>query len=425
MLALLPLPLLGPWLLSIPDVLRAEVARTGVSIGGHPAAWLALDPSGRMFGIAGAGLLLAGIAGALVISAADVGRTTTRAAVAALLVAFLLPLSAWWLDAGAAAIRTGPFLVAASAALVGLAALGLRHAPAVLSRFAFGWRQLGVGLASTGVVLMLAAGLVDHAVTGAPGLSRQDAVPAYLATLGPTPPDRVLVIGASAAGVVWEVVPAAGPDVSAFGVRHDPAVHHAIAEAVGDLLAGSDPRATARLGRLGVGLIMVPDGFTDPTLAALLRVQTALDPLPTLTGSVSRVNGAIPGAGIVSETSSVDRVPDPTVPPRAVVAVLQRDGSERLVGDSGSGGDLLAVVPFGAGWRVLVDGSAVPMISDAGLVRALGVPAGAEIEVVATPSATRTALLRGQAFWALLILSLGARPPAFAIRNARRTVSAA
>ena len=419
-LATLPLPLLGPWLLTLPDVLRGELATVGASIAGHPATWIALDPSRRLLGAAGAALVLAGIIGALVVSVADVSTTTFRASLALVVVALGLPVAAWWLDAVGTSVRVGPFLLIAAAAHVGLAGLGSAHVLAVLSAHPFGWRQVGVASASAATVVLVAAGLLHLAVVGTPGLSREEAVPAYLATLSPYPPDRVLVLGSTRDGVVWEVVPATGPDLAAFGVRHDPVLHGLLAEAVEDLLAGRDPRAAARLGRLGVGVVLVPDGFTDAELTALLRSQSALDPLPTIVGNVSRISGAIPGAAIVRDTVSAGRAPDLSVPPREVVAAIERLTSDRFLGTAGPGGDLVVAVPFGVGWRVLVDGAAVPILTDDGLLRVFDVPPGSEVEIVASPSATRPGLLQAQALWALIVISLGARPPAFARRNAGR-----
>lgn len=423
-IAVLPLPLLGPWLLSLPDVLVRELVGTSSVLGGHPAAWLALAPTGGLRAVVGAALVLAGLAGALVVAAARVGATAYRGTVAMVALALALPLAAWWLDAAGASVRSGVLLVVATATLVGLAALGLRHAPDVLAEHPFGWRQIGIAALSAGTVALTALGLAGLAIGGTPGLTREEAVPAYLASLSPHPPDRILVVGATDDGVVWEVVPASGPDLAAFGVRHDPEVYGAIAQAVGDLLAGSDPRAAARLGRLGIGIVLVPEAHQDARLDVLLRVQSALDPLPSLVGSVSRVSGGIPGVAIVADTTVVGRVPDPSVPPRTVVTTIERIGADRFVGDAGPGGELLAAVPFGAGWRVLADGAALPMQSDDGLIRVLGVPAGAEVALVATVAPERGLLLRGQALWALLVVSLGARPPAFARRNARRRAEA-
>jgi len=423
-LATLPLPLLGPWLLGILGVIAEEVAGVGVVSGGHPAAWIALDPTARLAGAAGAALVLAGVTGALVASVTDISRTAFRAVVAAMLIGLGLPLVAWWFDAAASPMRHGPLLVIAAAALVASAGLGLVHIPAVLQRHPFGWRQVGTGLVSTTLVTMTVIGLVQHAVVGTPGLSREDAVPAFVSTLGPLPPDRVLILGATSDGVVWEIVPATGPDLAAFGVRHEPAVYAALTEAVEDLLSGSDPRASARLGRLGVGVVLVPEGFEHPALERLIRSQFALYPLPTLVGSLSRVSGAIPGAAFVARTASTERVPDPTVAPRVVVSRIERVSADRYAGDSGAGGDLLVAVPFGAGWRVLVDGTVRPTVDDGGLLRVIGVAAEAIVEVFAPPGVSRRAGLRVQFFGALLVLSLAARPPAFALRNARRRAEA-
>jgi hypothetical protein len=420
MLVLLPLPLLGPWLLALPDVLRLTFTTRVAGIGGHPAVCLALDPAHRVLGRVGLVLVIAGLVGAVVVSVATVSVTTFRATIGMLVLAVALPLAGWWLDAAGTSVRPGPSLVIAAAALVGLAALGLQHAPDVLSGQAFGWRQIGVGTVSAAVVLVALAGLLRIAVTGTPELARSEAVPAYLATLSPHPPDRILVLGVEAGAVVWEVVPATGPDLASFGVRHARVIDAAIADAVDDLLSGRDPRAADRLGRLGIGVVLVPGTPGDDALEAQLRIQSALDPLPSLSGSVARVSGGVPGAAIVSGTTPAGRVPDPTVAPRSIVAGIERVAADRFAGHSGAGGDLLVAVPFGSGWRVLVDGEAAPSLSDDGLLRVRAVPPGADVEIVAGASTRRSTLLRAQAFWALLVVSLGARPPALALRNARR-----
>ncbi len=423
-LALLPLPLLGPWLFALPDVLRQQASAIGPAFGGHPLIWVALDPTQRLGGLAGVVLVLAAVAGALIVSVAGVSTTTFRAALALVTIALLVPVGAWLVDGLGGDVRTGPLLVVAAASMVALAALGWRHAPGVLPQFAFGWRQVGVAATAGLVIVATTVGIVHHALLGTPGLSRTDAIPAFVATLSPLPPDRVLVLGAVDGGIVWDVVPATGPDLAAFGVRHEPVVYALITEAVEDLLAGTDPRAADRLGRLGIGVVIVPETFEDPRLDALLRAQASLDPLPTLVGSVSRVNGAVPSAGIVTHGTSAARVPEPTTPPRDVLQGFARTSPERFEGVSTASGDLIVAVPFGAGWQVRVAGTLRPTRSDDGLLRVRQVAAGNSVEVTAMPSATRRAALQVQALGALLVVSLGARPPKFAIRNARRRAEA-
>jgi len=423
-LAVLPLPLLGPWLLTLPDVLRHQLSAFGPTLGGHPLLWVALDPSRRLAGAAGAALAVAAVAGAVVVTVSNVSTTTFRAVLALVGLGFFMPLGAWVLDGLGTGVRTGPLLIMAAGAMVALAALGWRHAPEVLPGYAFGWRQVGVAGAAGLVVVATAVGVLHHALLGTPGLDRADAVPAFVATLSPLPPDRVLVLGVTDAGVVWDVVPATGPDLASFGVRHDPTTFALIASAVEDLLSGADPRAADRLGRLGIGAVIVPGGFDDASLDALLRIQAALDPIPTLSGSVSRVSGAIPSAAIVTQGVSTGRVPDPTAPPRQVLQGIARTSSERFFDVAEASGDLVVAVPFGGGWRVRVGGAQRPTLSDDGLLRVLDVSAGSTVEIVAAPSVARRTALQFQAVGALMVISLGARPPAFAIRNARRRAEA-
>jgi len=414
-LGVLPLPLLGPWLRTLPDELLDVLAGPSAALGGHPLTWLALDPSRRVGGFAGAVLAAGAIAGALITV-----RRRPRTSLVLLVLALGAPLAAWGTDAAGLALRPSVLLVPAAFAMVTLAGLGVTAVPELLRSSDFGWRQVGISLLVAGTVAMTVAGAVVHAIAGTPELTRVDAVPAFIATLGANAPERVLVLGRTDGGVVWEVVPAAGPTLAAFGVRDEPATRARLTRAVEDLLTAGDPRAAAALGRLGIGAVFVPEGFTDPTLDLLLRSQAALDPLPTLSGTISRVDGAVPGAAIVRAQVAGDRVPDPTVPPRVVLTSLERVGPMRYEGIATADGELVATVPFGAGWRVLVDGSSRPMLVDDGMIRVLDVRAGAEVELVAGDDRVRRLALRAQALVALLIVSLGARPPQAAVRNARR-----
>jgi GT2 family glycosyltransferase len=414
-LGVLPLPLLGPWLRTLPAELRDVLDGPSAALGGHPLTWLALDPSRRVAGIAGAALAVTAIAGALITA-----PRRPRSAVVLLLLSLGAPLAAWGADAAGLALRPSVLLVPATFAMVVLAGLGITAVPELLRSSDFGWRQVSVSLLIVATVVMTVVGAVAHAIAGAPALTRDEAIPAFVATLGPHAPERVLVLGATDGGVVWEVVPAAGPTLAAFGVRHEPATQERLARAVEDLLSAGDPRAAAALGRLGIGAVVVPAGFADPTLDLLLRSQAALDPLPSLTGTISRVSGAVPGAAVVRGLVVGDRVPDPTVPPRVVVSSFERTGATRYAGVAGAAGELVATVPFGAGWRVLVDGSPRPMLVDDGMVRVLDVPAGADVELVAGVDTFRQVALRAQLLVFLLVVSLGARPPQLALRNARR-----
>jgi len=420
LLVVLPFGLLGSWLLALPEILTALPGGLVAPVGGQAWTWVTLDPSGRILGISGAGILLAGLlAGVLTI------RSAPRATGVALLAGLGLPLLAFALDRLAWDVRTGALLVGAAFAMIMLAGLGWTRAPAVLASHAFGWRQVGLAVGVGAVLAVGAAGLVDHVVRGTPGLVREPAVPVYLAGLGPVAPQRVLIVGHTAAGIAWDVVPVSGPDLGALGVRHDPRTFALIEDAVDDLLAGRDPRAAGRLGRLGIGVVLVPEGFEHPDLDDVLRSQIDLDPLPSLTGRVARVAGAIPGAAVVTGSASVDRVPDPTTQPRTVVSPLVLVQPGRFVGDSGAGGDLIAAVPFGDTWTVLVDGRRFPQLTDDGLVRAREVPADATVVLVGRERPTRLIGLWGQALLLALLVSLGARPPRLAVRNARARAAAA
>jgi GT2 family glycosyltransferase len=420
LVTVLPLGLLGPWVRSLPGILLALPGGLDQPIGGGAWTWIALDPTARLLGAAGAGLAVAAAMASLVSV-----RTAPRATTVALLGGLGLPLVAFGLDQALVDVRSGVLLVGAAFSLVMLAGLGWTRAPAVLAGHAFGWRQLAFAGGVGALLAVGAVGLVDHVVRGTPGLVREPTVPTFVAGIGPVAPQRVLLIGSTATGVVWEVVPADGPDLAALGVRHDPLTFALLEDAVADLLAGRDPRAAGRLGRLGIGVVLVPEGFEDPELDDLLRTQIDLDPLPSLTGRVARVSGAIPGAAIVTGSASTDRVPDPTMQPRTVVSVLTLEEPGRFVGTSGPGGELVASVPFSDAWTVLVDGRRHPQLTDDGLVRARDVPADSTVVLLGTDRPLRRVGLWAQLLLLALLVSLGARPPRLAVRNARARAAAA
>lgn len=415
LLCLLPFALLGPWLMALPDILLGALRGPIGPTDGHPLLWVALDPSGDVGAGHGAALLLAAVVSALLTV-----QRAPRTALILLAVGTCLPLLAFALEVLRIDVPWRALLLLAALALATLVALGWERAPVVLAESAFGWRQLAVGVSVLGVAVLTSTSLVAHAVRATPDIVRTDAVPAFLATLGPTPADRVLVIGMTRSGVLWEVVPASGPTLASVGVRHDPVVHGLIGEAVADLLDGADPRAAARLGRLGVGIIYMPAGFEHPDLERLLSSQIALDPLPSLSGVVARVNGAIPGAALVEGYAPSSRVPDPSSETRTIIAPLPRESTSSFTGRATGDGDVAVAVPFGSTWSVLVDGVPAPMLSEDGLLRVRDVPIGALVEVRATAPVGRTTGLWAQAFVFILVISLGARPPQLAVRNARR-----
>lgn len=426
LLAVLSTALLGPWLRTLPQLLLDLVGTSPDVRGGHPLTWLALAPtggdpvSGGPLAIAfGVVLLVTAVLGAaLRVPAAP------RSTVVLLGVVLGAPGLAWSLDRAGWDVRPSLLLLPAAGAALLLAGSTATSLPAVLRGHAFGWRQLGTAGLVTAVAATGFVGPVLHAVLGAPTLTRDPVVPAYVATLGAVPPARALVVGVGPSGPRWEVVPSTGRTLAALGTRHDPATAALFEAAVDDVLRGRDPRAAGRLGRLGIGVVIVPPGTEDPELDAALRAQVDLDPLPTLTGRIARVVGAVPVAGVATSTASTDRVPDPTTPPRTVVAGLTVVPPV-LAGPSGPGGDLLVAIPARAEVEVLVDGSPRVALDDGGLLRLPDVPDDADVAVVLAADPLRDTLLRVQGLILLAVVSLGARPPRSALRAAARRRAAA
>ncbi len=422
-----PLVLLGPWLRTLPGALADAVGTAPRVRGGHPMAWLALVPGGgdAVAGgpvalVLGVALLVAALLGALLGVTAAPRSTSVLTAIV-----LVAPVVAWALDRAAWDVRPSLLLVPATGAALLLAGSATVHLPEVLSGHAFGWRQVSAAALTAVVAVAGSAGPVRHALAGAPALTREPVVPVYVATLGPMPPARVLVVGATPSGTAWEVVPAGGPTLAALGTRHDPATTALVADAVADVLAASDPRAAARLGRLGIGAVVVPAGREHPDLDAALRAQVDLDPLPSIGGRVARVVGAVPLAAIATATGSTDRLPDPTTPPRLLAEALVAERAGLLRGTSGPGGDLLVAVPVAAGAVVRIDGAVRPVLADDELLRVPDVPDGADVEVRLPDLPVRRAWLLVQGFALLAVVSLGARPPRAVVRAAVRRGDAA
>lgn len=414
---LAPFVLLAPW--SITLVTRATpLAGLGEpTVGGALWRWLVLAPAldGMPGVVAGLGLVAAGLLG-IGLGAARLPRAVAGAWSAALGGAVV----AWATDGLGLAMWAGTPLIVSAAALAALLAIAFGTAGEALSRFALGWRQFAAAAGVVAVAVGVSASAFAFVREDWSALRRGDpALPEFVTAAAQDVPTRVVVVADRGDVIEWELVEGRGPSMAAFGAPRDPVVERQLAAIVTDLVTGADPRAAARLGRLGVRFVVVPPGGDGPALARALREQVALEPMPVPEGRVLAVDDWVPGAAVVPPTAfDPEGVPRPRDPTRPEVPFV-REGPARYVLEGGPPGDVVLAEPFDAGWVLRVDGRPVSGRVDDGALRFEDVPRGARLVLTHTGAAARSLALSGQALVVLLVVSLGLRPPAPIRREGR------
>jgi GT2 family glycosyltransferase len=413
-----PALLLAPWSLTLVTRPSPLLAAGEPAVGGALWRWLLLAPGldGMPGLLAGAGFLLAGVLG-LTLG----GRRAPRAVAAAWGVALSGGVLAWAVDGLSLGLWAGTPLVLTAAAYAALLAIAFGTADEALSRFALGWRQAVAVAAVVGVATSVATVGVSFAREDWAAVDRgTPALPEFVSATAGTLPARVLVIAERDGLVEWELVDGRGPTMTAFGASRDPAVTTALGAIVGDLTTGADPRAAARLGRLGVRYVVVPEGGAGPGLDRALRLQVALEPKPALSGSILEVDVWVPGAALAAPRAFDARaVPTPRDPQRPVVPLV-REAPGRYVVTGAPSGSVVLAEPFDAGWELRVDGLPVSGRVDDGAIRFDDVPSGARLVLTHTGATARSLALAGQVLVLLLVVSLGLRPPSPLGREERR-----
>lgn len=414
---LAPFLVLAPWSLGLVTRASPLLVRGEPAVGGALWRWLLLAPdlAGMPGLLTGGGLLLAGTLG-LTLGA----RRAPRAVALAWTVALSGAVLAWSVDALELGLWAGTPLVVSAAALAALLAIAFGTAEEALSRFALGWRQGAAVLAVVGVAVGVGSAAAALVTEDWAAFRRgEPALPEFVTASSAELPARVLVLAERDGRVEWELVAGTGPTMTAFGAARDPEVATAVAGLVDDLVTGRDPRAAARLGRLGVRFVVVPDGGGGAALTSALRTQVALEPKPALSGSVLEVDVWVPGAAVAAPVAfRSDAVPRPRDPQRPVVP-LRREGAGRYVLDAAPGGSVVLGEPFDADWELRVDGLPVGGRVDDTAVRFDDVPRGSRLVLAHTGATARAVALAGQLLVLLLVVSLGLRPPAPLAREER------
>lgn len=417
--AVLTALLLLPWSPLIELRRRAFVG--DVALGDAPGLWslLLLTPDLPGFPSAVAGI---GLAAAVVLGVALARR---RGASVGLLVVFLAAVGAAWrlaLLGPATAIWVGAPLVVAALAAGGLLVSAIDGAEEGLGAHDFGWRQLAAVAVAVVVVVGTLASAGSVVGTAWQGYSEESPLPAHLASeqqVEGVGPFRVLVLGDAGADVRWAITDADGPSVASWGHRLAPAVAAQLDAEVDAVLGAGAIDAAARLGRLGIRYVVVPDEGASERLLAALGEQLDLDRQPTPAGAVYAVSTWLPRWSVVpadaTDALAAGRPLGPGQQARAVTPELVEGESGELL--------LLAdpVVPGAPGVEVVTADDEVVAPTRVGDVTAWQLPAD-PVEVRRVGSERRLGLLAVQVVVLLAVVSLSLRAPRFA-RDSRARVA--
>ncbi len=407
--AVVPLVLLLPWSLRLlrPDgPLRAG---TGGELVVEPLwRWLVLSPqlAGMPGTYAGVGFVLAGLLG-LALAAPRAGRTVAGLWAIAGVGAF----AAWLLGRSGSVAWPGLGLVLTAGAFASLLALAFATGAGQLGRHAFGWRQLAS--LATGLAVALSLGAVAVSLVRVPWDAYavdDDPLPAFITAAADQADFRVLVLADDGPVVRFEVVPAAGPTMAAFGVAD--AADVLVGPVVADLVGGFDAGAAERLGALGVRYVVVPEEVGSPELDELLDTQLGLEPRPVDTGRVLRVVTWVPRAALLAPDEADALRADARAPDPEQVAALESDGPGRFTGRAPFGGTVLVAEADDRAWQVWAGGRLLER-REGPLVTAEGAARGEYVEVRHAGDA-RGLAIAGQVLVLLLTISLALRPPGFA-----------
>ena len=395
-----------PWTLDVASTPRLLVAGSGLpdTVASHHgiSAWslLLLRPGGpamppvwtwaplviaaivalasaRAAARVGVGVLVAGVAGAVVVS-----RLTPTGVV---------DDARYW---------TGPLLaVAALGAVVG-AVVAADEGPRALRRRAFGLRHAGAALLTAAVVVGLMTCSLGWLARGsARPLSSASAsvlpVFAQAEAAAPTAP-RILVVRSSGGAVHCALLRGADglrfPDADLAAPPPTRASARALSTAVADAAAGR-ARALDELAALGVTLVVVPQG-SESQLSRLAAVDglARVPATSTVVYRVSRPAGEVVVLTGASATAAVSSTPLPaatrpqplTALPGHVRTQLQPAAQDRLV---------VLAEPYSSRWRATLDGHALIRKRAYGWAQAWRVPSAGGVLHITRDEGHRSTLL--------------------------------
>lgn len=412
--SVLPFVLLLPWSLRLVEPDGPLLGAAGEVAGGELWRWVLLSPELAGFPgiLAGVGFVLAGLLGLVL------GTPRTPGFVAVLwTVALAGAVGAWSLGRLGTLAWPGLPLLLTAAAFAGLFALAFATAEASLSRFGFGWRQLAAALTAAGVGVSLAVVAIDLARGPWDAYALDDEpLPAFVQAAAQHEPFRVLVLADTPDGVVWELVPGAGPSMAAYGVPPSPELDR-VAGLVQDTLDRRDPGALARLGPLNVRFVLVPSGGTSDLLDTVLRAQLGLEPRPLVDGRLYQIAGWMPPVSLVLADDARHLAEQGVLPEDAQPLALRRDEDDEVYrGRPRVDGVLVVADTDDPEWEARADGTPLERLDGPPVMFATG--DGAEVlEVEHAGGAARRLAITGQVLVVALVFSLALRPPEFARRR--------
>lgn len=394
-----PFILLFPW--------SIEVFTSGAAFVAHDsynaAAWqwlLFLPVLDSVAGVvAGVGFLVAGVLG----FALGVQRAP-QLVYSLWFLALLGVVMAWLLDRLGAPAWPGIGLFISAGAFAGLFAVAFANAQTRLSQHAFGWRQLAAGLAVVGVtssIALVTVHLLTHpldAYTKTPS-----ALPSYITAAAQNEPFRVLVLRPEPRGVSWDVAPATGVTMAAYGVPLNDTAQSFINTAVSEVVNRTNPAAATRLGEAGVRFIVIPPDVDDVELLAALSQQRDAEPRPVTAGAVYAITTWRPYAVVGTPADGSEP---------AVWRPLQARGAGEYVG-AVNADEQVKIAEFNDGQWAATTGTGQTRSRSEPLVEFPTLEPG-EVRIRHTGGAARGLAVAGQLFAVLLTVSLALRPPRFA-----------
>jgi hypothetical protein len=328
-----------------------------------------------------AGLLLAALAGLLRPSGRRVVLLGWLVAVPALAGALLLARTTVTAPTAETAVSPwpGPLLLVAGAGLVVAAVAGAAGARARVAGASFGWRQPGalVVLVLAAVAPVLTAGWWVGTGAGGP-LERRDPVllPAFVAAQGDQAArPRTLVLRARAGGgLTYSLLRSDGPRTGDAELTPTPAGGTGLDAAVADLAAGRGGDAAARLVPYGVRFVLL----STPGQDVLARAVDAVPGMMRVSGQhgavlwqvdypTGRLRVLPPGAPVVQDDGS---------PPPARVLPAGQTESRADIGPGAARRLLVLADAHDGGWRATVDGVTLTPRRYDGWAQAFVLPAG-------------------------------------------------
>lgn len=415
--------LLAPWLV--------ELGRAGWTAMADAMATVEPLPLWRALAVAPAllpqldawwGWVVAALAGVVALAALLLGLRRQPVALGGLVLGWVaFSLAAWGLSTAPELGLWPPLLLLPAAlAQAGLGVLAARWLAGALRDYAFGFRQVVMGLLL--VVLGIGVGTAAWQVANDPwhALHRDpELLPAFVtAEQDRVGPYRVVVLHADPDGSVrWDVTAAAGPSMHEYGTVPDERMLAHLEQAVAGLASGADPGAGPALGIANVRYVVVPASGATQDLVSAVDQQPGVEPVPAGDRRVWRVRTWLPRATVMPPVRGHELLSggDPGDLGAFEETGLRAVRPGRYAGSNpiSSGGVLVLSEGADDAWRAAGDGRTLERApTEDTLVNAFVVPENiTRVAVQLSGGGVHGTVVLAQLVLALAVLSLALRPP--------------